>query len=35
MNARAETAPGSSARWRVWALGPLLLLVAVVAAFAA
>ncbi len=34
MIARAESAPGSS-RWRLWALGPLLLLVAVVAAFAA
>ena len=34
MAARADTAPGS-ARWRLWALGPLLLLIAVVAAFSA
>ena len=34
MSAHAEAPPASS-RWRLWALGPLLLLVAVVAAFAA
>ena len=34
MAARADTAPGN-ARWRLWALGPLLLLIAVVAAFSA
>jgi zinc transporter ZupT len=34
MIARAE-APPESGRWRLWALGPLLLLVAVVASFAA
>ena len=34
MVARADTAPGG-ARWRLWALGPLLLLIAVVAAFSA
>jgi ZIP family zinc transporter len=34
MVAGADTAPGG-ARWRLWALGPLLLLIAVVAAFSA
>jgi zinc transporter, ZIP family len=34
MAAHADTAPGS-ARWRLWALGPLLLLIAVVVAFSA
>jgi ZIP family zinc transporter len=34
MAARVDTAPGG-ARWRLWALGPLLLLIVVVAAFSA